>query len=496
MGNSPLTIGLKVDNGPNNRGNVAGSILYGRIYLHNGKPVNAHSIRLKMKGIEEAVVHHTSTETRERHHHHSHNSHHHNHSDDTETITLDYYERHSDSFFKIDHTIKEFTGGMIPRGQFEYPFALQLPKSLPSSMEAHDGQSHCKVRYEIIAEVYQKPNTIFYKNPHAIEKLTVVAMPSTVSPHQDSSLHLPTEIVPISSCNCCCFAPCTKIGTMALETKFDKTTLFLNDALSPSANNRWSQSRHGQNRRFQSDGPNARQQTFGIQFRCENKSTAKVKNVSSKLLQTIEWTVNGHTASIHKTLATSTRDTSMYSELAPMWRKPLKWEQHQYSNNEVTSPLLHSKPWRTMDPALRVDGTEATDTYRGTAVKVRHTLSFSIHTQGCCSTNPDASALVEIYRNPVAFGGEEAAYHDPWVATQMQDFSPSAPFEDETLDPSAHASAPPSTYDDNYSTSQYTKTSSSEVPMAQAQLVLPDDWNAHAEEIVNIPIVEATVVDS
>eukprot|EP00531_Pseudo-nitzschia_arenysensis_P004214 CAMPEP_0116143644 /NCGR_PEP_ID=MMETSP0329-20121206/15563_1 /TAXON_ID=697910 /ORGANISM="Pseudo-nitzschia arenysensis, Strain B593" /LENGTH=494 /DNA_ID=CAMNT_0003638983 /DNA_START=59 /DNA_END=1543 /DNA_ORIENTATION=+ len=494
MGNTPLTIGLKVENGPNNKGNVAGSILYGRIYLHNAKPVNAHSIRLRMKGIEEAVVHHTSTETRQRHHNHHHNSHH----NDTESISIDHYERHSDIFFKIDHTIKELPGGVIPRGQFEFPFALQLPKSLPSSMEAGDGQSHCKVRYEIIAEVYQKPNTIFYKNPHATENLTVVAMPSTVSPYQDSSLHLPTEIVPISNCNCCCFAACTKIGTMALETKFDKTTLFLNETLSPTANNRWSNTSHRrQNRRFQSEGPNARHQTFEIQFRSENKSTEKVKNVKAKLVQTIEWAVNGHTASVQKTLAESTRDASMYSELDPMWHKPFKWQQHQYSNNESASPLLHARPWRTMDPALRVDGTEATDTYRGTAVKVRHTLSFSIKTQGCCSTNPDASAVVEIYRNPVAFGGEETAYHDPLGATQTQDFSPSAPFEEMT---SSHASAPPSMYDDNYSTSQstsqYTKTSAPEVPMAQAELVLPDDWNAYTEEVVNIPIVEATVVDS
>ncbi len=134
MGNTPLTIGLKVENGPNNRGNVAGSILYGRIYLHNGKLVNAHSIRLKMKGIEEAVVHHTSTETRQIQHNHHH--HHNSHYDDTESISVDHYERHADTFFKIDHTIKEFAGGVIPRGQFEFPFALQLPKSLPSSMEA------------------------------------------------------------------------------------------------------------------------------------------------------------------------------------------------------------------------------------------------------------------------------------------------------------------------------------------------------------------------
>jgi len=481
-----MTIGLKVGDGTNNRGNVAGSIIYGRIYLHNGSTVNAHSIRLKLKGIEEAVVHHTSTETRHRHQNNQH--------DDTQNITIDNYERHSDTFYSIDHTIKEFSGGVIPRGQYEFPFALQLPKSLPSSMEAEFGQSHCKIHYEVIAEVYQKPNTIFYRNPHSTEKLTVVAMPLTVSPHQDSSLHLPSEIVPISSCNCCCFAACTKIGTMALETKFDKTTLFLNEASSLSTKSGWGQRQRRPQRRFQSEGQNSGQQTFGVRFRCENKSTEKVKNVKAELNQTIEWTVNGHTAFVKKTLAKSTRDASLYPELNAMWHKPFVWQQHQYNDSQVHPPLLDAKPWRMMDPALLVDGAEATDTYRGTAVKVRHVLGFSIVTQGCCSTNPDASALVEIYRNPLAFGGE-ASFQEG--VSQAQDCcSPSAPFEDEALDPTAHATAPPSTYDDNYSTSYNTKTSASEVPMAQAELVLPEDWNATTSEVVNIPIAVATVVDS
>jgi len=479
-----MTIGLTVGNGTNNRGVVAGSTIRGRIYLHNDKPLNAHSIRLNMSGIEEAVVHHTHTETSHNHHQHGHSSNHHTHNH-TDTYTVDHYERHSDPFYKVDHTIKEFPGGVIPRGQFEFPFALQLPKSLPSSMEAENSQSHCSVRYEIVAEVYEKPNSIFHRNKHATERLKVVAMPSTVTPQYDSSLHLPVEIVPISECNCCCFAGCTRAGTMALETKFDKTTVFL-DAPSTPVTNNWNKRAQRRHQSFQSSGINANQQTFGVEFRCENKSTEKVKNVQAKLEETIEWTVNGHTAFVKRTLATSTRDASLYPELNPMWHKRFVWEQHSY-NNEGRAPLLNARPWRTMDPSLRVDGSQATDTYRGTAVKVRHVLTFRIVTEGCCSTNPDASALVEIYRNPVAFGGSEAAFSDPLAGSQTA--SPSAPFEDDISPPPA-ASAPPSMYDTGYG-----QNSASEVPLAHAQ-VLPDDWNAQTAEVCHIPIVEATVVDN
>lgn len=178
-----------------------------------------------------------------------------------------------------------------------------------------------------------------------------------------------------------------------------------------------------------------------------------------------------------------------------MWHKPFQWEQHRHESNV---PLLGVNPWRSIGP-LSVDGSLATDTYRGTAVKVRHVLGVHILTQGCCATNPDASALVEIYRNPVAFGGLEVP-QAPFEGAATK--TPSAPLEDE-LAPSdefstptiasAHATAPSSVYDDS-SPGYNTTNAASQVPLAQAQLVLPEDWNAHTAECVTIPIVEARVV--
>ena len=90
MGNTPLTIGLKVDNA-NSRGIVAGSIVRGRIYLSNKQSENAHSIRLKLKGIEEAVVYHTTNESVSS-----------DRDNSTETEVVDHYEQHSDTFYEID----------------------------------------------------------------------------------------------------------------------------------------------------------------------------------------------------------------------------------------------------------------------------------------------------------------------------------------------------------------------------------------------------------
>jgi len=497
MGNAPLTIGVKVDNEKNGGFIVAGSSLYGRIYLSNnqGGTVNARSIRLKLIGTEEAVVHHTSSDTTGNRNNNANV----NVNVNVGTTTNDHYERSSDIIYSIDHTIKEFPGGVIPKGQFEFPFALQLPTSLPSSMRARNSESTCEVRYEVVAEVFQKPNTLFYSNPHAKEQLTVVAMPRTVA---GSPIHLPVEIIPISNCCCCSCFSCTRVGTMALEAKFDKSTLLLDSPSSPAHSNLNSNSSWSGNARPITES-NGHQKSFGVAFRCQNKSTARVKSVKAELTETIEWHVHGHKETIRTVLAATTVDALLVPELDNLRYAPFYWQQHQYGSrgrrqsDSETNLLLGDKPWRTIHPALGVEAARATDSYRGKAVQVRHVLGVTVVTEGCCSTNPDASTIVELYRNPVAFGGREpsaSAAHDPLEFHHAH--TPSAPFEDEPTAFSApfdqktktkpHATAPSSLYDG---------ASEAQVPMAEAQLVLPENWNAQTAELVTIPIAEAMVLD-
>ena len=117
-----MTIGLKVDK----HGGVvtAGSILYGRVYLSvAGQEQNATSIRLKVVGKEYSTVHHTTTEdSSERN------------GNRGGSYTRDHYEKSTHDIWNVDHPLKAFPNGVIPRGQYEFPFALQLPEFLPSSM--------------------------------------------------------------------------------------------------------------------------------------------------------------------------------------------------------------------------------------------------------------------------------------------------------------------------------------------------------------------------
>lgn len=531
-----MTIGLKVDTTPEAGGNggsiTAGSILYGRVYLSVKHEEAAHSIRLKVIGKEKAVVHHTTQE--EEFDDNGNNNNQGGGNGRSRTRTRDDYERSTHDIWNVDHPIKEFPNGKIPRGQYEFPFALQLPESLPSTMSSKCGQSTCEVRYEVVAEVFQKPNSMFYTNTNAKEELTVVALSSVTSPEQDTSLQLPIEIVPINQC--CCFT-CSRQGTMALETKFNQTTLLLPE---PSSSSAAASTPSRTRTRTRPNNQNKATAYFGIQFRCENKSTAKVKSIRAQLIETIEWTVHGHTETIKTVMATSTKDAALYPELDAMWRKPFRWEQHRYNggnnnnnNNDNDSDsgaylLLQHKPWRTIEPPLGVPIT-AKDTYRGRAVQVRHVLTLSLITKGCCSTNPDVSSLIEIYRSPTASTAAVAvaggtASHDPLSCKKQEHrhhhHTPSAPFQDEPAAATtaaasstmSQASAPSDQYDDSYAAAaaagyykddngvlpNYNDSTSAAVvvPMVEAQLVLPEDWSAVTAEIVTIPIAEATVLSS
>jgi hypothetical protein len=345
-----------------------------------------------------------------------------------------------------------------------------------------------------------------YSNPNAKEEINVAAKSLTMThPDQDTSLQLPLEIVPINRC-CCC--SCTKQGSIALETKFDKTTLLL-----CPHNNSTTTTTTISDTAYRSNENGSNQNAVMVQFRCQNKSTAKVGSVHVELIETIDWHVNGHKESVKKILAESKKDAGLYPELDPLWRKPTRLERRQQDDSEAHL-LLQYKPWHAVGPL--VVPSHAKDTYRGSGIQVRHVLNVQLKTLGWCTTNPDASSLVEIYRNPMtttmvttttsastaAATGVGVSHDDNFSCEQQQHTTPSAPFEDEfssTTMLQQVATAPLDVYDYNntphgYNNKKINTNDFTSIPTVEAQIVLPEDWNAQTAEVVNIPMAEATVL--
>ncbi|KAL3916602.1 MAG: hypothetical protein SGILL_005103 [Bacillariaceae sp.] len=365
----------------------------------------------------------------------------------------------------MDYPLKVFPDGKIPVGQYEFPFALQLPESLPR-------QSKCDVRFEIVAEVYQQPNSVFHTNTCAKEEL-VVESSTSVTPHHDTSMSLPAETIPV---NGCC---CSKRGTMGLETKFDKTTL-------PAVRTKGSQNDNA----------------VTVEFRCLNRSTERVNRVRVQLQETIEWTSNGHTERLQTVLVKADLDASQFPELDKLRkRERRRQERREYFGlpgaARACMVTLQDQPWHSVGPISIPP--YAKDSYQGRAIQIRHVLSVELITKGCCTSNPDASTLMQIYRRLAQPNEQSETYasHSTHPNDPLHCSTPSAPFED---DPSMTPSAP-SEFFDEFVPPEATATavaspvvaSTSTDVLVQAQ-VLPDDWNAQTAEVVTIPMAEAVVL--
>lgn len=442
-----MTVGLKVDAG----GPItAGSILSGRVYLSvSEQDQAAQSIRLKVVGKEHVVVHHTTNENR-----------------NNETITRHHYEKCSYDIWTVNYPLKIFPGGYILPGQYEFPFALQLPQTLPSTMFCRLGQSNCEVRFEVVAEIYRKPNSIFHTNPYAKETLNVAAIASA-TPNHNTSLQLPVEVVPITRCCCLC---CRQQGTIALETKIDKTVVAC------TGNNN-------------TNGCDGDQNTVTVHFRCKNKSTVGVSTIRAQLVETVEWTSRGHMKKVKTILAESTKDATSYPELHKLFQKPSRQQQQQdYSERHV---LFEHKPWHTIGPL--VVPRQAKDTYQGRGIRVRHMLSFLLITEGRCATNPEMSSSLEVYRS-LASSSEvaTAVSNNPLPASVLEgEVDLSTPTMVNLYDQYKENQSDLSGVLVDVPSSNY---GSASVPTVEAHMVLPDDWNAHTADVVNIPMAVATIL--
>lgn len=492
MGNQPITIGLKVDDPPASKKNrheqhakfyKAGATVTGRVYLSVTKTnLSARSIQLKLIGQENLVVHHTR-QVDERDHHGK-----------TTSRQQDYYEHSTHDVVSLDCPLHIFQEGKLQRGQFEFPFALDLPDALPSSLKKiSKGQSHCEVTYELVAEIYAQPNSIFHKNPRSSQNLNIAAITSTTRRH-DTSLHIPPEDFAIHACCCCRY-----MGYITMECKVDATTI----KPSPSGH-------HGKG--------------LGVSWRAQNKSAATVNKVKAELVQKVEWTSHGHSESLSTVLATATFDARRFRELDKLSRRQVKNFRrgrttqnsqnifHQSTDDAVYQVTMTSddsetrmygvdnESWHAID-LPRIPHQLTADSYQGHAMQIRHVLTVSLETNGCCTTTPEATTLMLVYKSmddgDVVLGENES--YQPYPMT-LDECPPSAP-------PSSTESSSSSSYMDTYIYTESVGTGShvSSQPSAPSDVydysvatavaeVLPDDWNAQTASVVHIPMAEAVVL--
>ena len=499
----------------------AGTTVTGRVYLSVTKNnLTARSIRLRLIGKENIVIHHTS-EIEERDHH----------GRRTGTSRQDHYEHSSHDIVNLDYPLHIFEGGTLVRGQFEFPFALDLPPTLPSSVhKLSKGQSNCEVVYELIAEIDQSQlssnpvSNFFSKNPTASQRLEIAAITSTTQ-HHDTSLHIPPEDFAIQACCCCRY-----MGYVTMECQVDATTI------RPGTSSTSSRTNSG----------------LGLMWRAQNRSTATVTRIKAQLLQKVEFTAHGHTECLSSVLAETAFDAREFPELDKLKRRQVERFRrtgrigrgttdgvfYQVAPTATTSSSggggyetsmygVENESWHNMNlPPIPSHPTTA-DSYQGHAIQIRHVLLVTLETKGCCTTNPEASTLMLVYKSMDDGIGPNDSFQPyestldecpPTAPSQSQDHvttsnvssynytdsvqSGSGGFSSVTYSDSSRPSAPSDLYDDDYSNNDITFPLASSAAaasgvVAEAHAVrLPDDWNAQTLPMQHIPMAEAVVLTS
>jgi hypothetical protein len=354
----------------------------------------------------------------------------------TSTREENHYEEANSAFFNLDYPIHMFPKQQIEVGQYEFPFTITLPSNLPSSIICRKHQSYAKVHYQITAKLQSKGKGHGLFQQAAPQKTQVLqimaAAPPSGSADNDSALQLPTERVPVTKC--CC----QKQGHIALAASFDKTVVRPNE-------------------------------TIGVEFTAHNQSTVQVETVRVILEEHIEWRANGRTEQLHRVLQKVDLPAHNYSELDKLRRRhPNTYffggtttmdQQHPLINNNNNA--INNTPARSTQVVVPTD---ANDSYDGRWIEVRHTLSVQLLTPGCCTTNPEACIRLQICRS------------------KAQPPTPSAPPSEYDIDIAIPASA--------------AAAASPPIVEAEAEAVLPAGWSAQTAQVVEIPMVQATLLDN
>ncbi len=373
MGNSSCTLVVRLEGQP---AFASGDTITGRVYLNVTEPngVQCNSLNIHFRGKEATYVHYTteyenydeqSNDGSRRHLHHR-----------------DYYEESDSVIIDLDVPLYRPMNGIFMPGQYEFPFQFTVPNNIPPSMKCNYGESRCSVEYEIKAYFHKQSSRSFTLNPlkqlnntvssQAIHVAIVGNNDAANAPVQD--LYFPSESCHIKDC-------CKKMGYMELNAKMDSHRLQIN-VFNPK--------------------------TYTVLFDLKNYSKVDVESVKMELVECIRWRSRTREESQRNTLA----QASLHAGAFDSWKS--------FDENMLSLPTSSG----TMESTLLMHGgsvasvgqnpatftfvipNQARESFSGNLIEVSHFVLVTTKTSKCCSTDPEISADVQLYRPPLRNGGE------------------------------------------------------------------------------------------
>ena len=299
-------------------------VVSGKVGLQVEKDCTAKHVEIKVSGYESCskVYHSGSGKNRKRH-----------------------VARNSINFFELTYSVAVFDDGKVQKGQYEYPFQVQLPVnsaggSWPSSMSEGSGDDCCKVGYVVKAELCGTGNWISNKKPSAAAEFLVMNFdqPPAIKPTERQAT------VDFETCKICCCFLCSD-GNAFLRAKADKDAYQVGEEVN-------------------------------VLYEARNKSLhTKVERIKVSVVERVRWNANGHEGEI-------SNDAPSYQVMMPA----------EKLNDGGRAISLEEDPCSIKVPTM------FRRSYNGRNVNVTHVLAVELTTNSNTS-NPTVEVPLSLY-NP------------------------------------------------------------------------------------------------
>ena len=200
-----------------------------------------------------------------------------------------------------------------------------------------------------------------------------------------------------------------------------------------------------------------------VGYQCKNESTIPVTQVKVMIKEKISWTGYHRSRETNTSLVSNSIPGHSLPELQTLYMAPTR-------HVDISS----SEPLQQRLVSLFIPH-NACQTYNGNLIKVQHLFVLKLETE-CCVTSPEACTFITILGKGAHNSMGDTEQASVPVSYQMNQFPQPSEVVNESNEFNDMSSKP-----------------SSGLPEAEA---LPLDWNPQLAEVVTIPIVDATVIET
>ena len=375
MGNSAssssgtLSIVLDPPETPNNTF-IVGRTLSGSVYARSTNNINDVRVEAYITGKERTRVRYTETTTFR------------DANGNTQTRHHTRYRNAERSIYRVNVNVGKVEN-VQAGASFRFPFQIQLPPDLPSSMYLARNGGYSQIDYKFKAHVGGK---------HKAEQLfNVMSAPLSMQP-------VPNLVPPIIKDvhTLCCF----NMGTITMGARVANTRI-------------------------------GRGETAIIDFACKNQSRQRITGVQVDVKQEVHWSAGRHREYSKDVISrklfnrTERWDEMKKEEVKAMTQSSKNNTDTHRDRKQQTLQMIHTAIYDGENRVLLNVPASALQTYHGALIQVRHRMKIKISFDGMCVDNP--TIKVPIYLGTPTSYGAQIASPQPCIPVATAIATPSAP---------------------------------------------------------------------